>query len=167
VREAGSVGLDFSRGITYCQLIDTRGVRQSLFDVGPRNQQIFRRRRPGIFRLRFFEAQLGLLNELGDVRCGFFFFDDDKGDVAVGRQIFEERGRSTFLVQRNNRSLIERFNRALRGRIVPADRLDSISHELDANRIVGASRKVVDDAATDAELAVFIHRILAGETRVG
>ena len=47
------------------------------------------------------------------------------------------------------------------------DGFDRVADELDANRIVGAGRKPVDDAAADAELAVLVYRILAREAGIG
>ena len=51
--------------------------------------------------------------------------------------------------------------------IVLADRLDRVADELDAERLGRAGREEVDDAAADAELAVLVDGIFAGEPRVG
>ena len=121
----------------------------------------------GVFCFRFLVARPNLFDQLRRLRGHLFLFAHDERQIAIVRQVIEERGRSGFLGQRNDGRLIDRFDRALGRRVVPPDRLDVVADELDANRVVGAGREPVDDAAADAELAVLVDRILAREAGVG
>ncbi len=58
------VGLDFSRAFANRQLIQPRGCRKPLADFGPRDQQLFGRRRARVVSSRLFEARLRLLDQL-------------------------------------------------------------------------------------------------------
>ena len=161
------VGLDFSRAFANRQLIQPRGRRKPLADFGPWDQQLFGRRRARVVGSGLFEARLGLVDQSGGLSRSVLFFNNDERQIAIGRKVVKEGRRARFLGQRNDRGLIERLNRALRGRIVPPDRFDGLADELDANRIVGPCGKKIDDAAANAEFAVLVDRILAGEAGVG
>ncbi len=83
------------------------------------------------------------------------------------RKVVEKRRGTRFLGQRDDGGLIERLNRSLCGRIVPANGFDVVADELDTDRIVRTRRKIVDDTAADAELAVLVDRIFASEAGIG
>ena len=163
----GCVGCERCGGIPNRQLIHARGIRQPLGNLGPRHEQLIRLRRGRVFGFGLFKARLRLPDELVGLSGRVLFFNQDEGQVAIAGQIVEEGRRARFLGQRNDGSLIECFDRALSRWVVPANRLDGFADELDANRIVGAGRKIVDDAATNTELAVLIDRIFARESGVG
>ena len=67
----------------------------------------------------------------------------------------------------NNRGAVEGRYRALTSGIELAERLDQVTHELGAHRVVVASRKKVDDATPPTELAMRLDRVPRHETRVG
>ena len=62
--------------------------------------------------------------------------------------------------------MVDRLDRPLRLGVVAAQRLDGVAEELDADRLRLAGREDVDQAAADAELAVLIDGIGAGEAGV-
>ena len=70
---------------------------------------------------------------------------------------------SEQLALRADRDAIERRERSLRGRVVPADRLDDVADELEADGLRFGGGIEVDDAAAHAELAVLVDRILRRE----
>jgi hypothetical protein len=61
---------------------------------------------------------------------------------------------------RTHRDAIERLERSLGRRIVPAHGLDNVADEFEANRLRFAGRIEVENAAAHAELAVFIDGVL-------
>ena len=67
---------------------------------------------------------------------------------------------------RDDDDLIGGAGGTLRRRIEPAQRLDHVADELEADRLGIAGRKDVDDAAADREGAVLVDGIFASEAGV-
>ena len=155
------------RGLADRQLVDSRGARQFRDDILPGDEQFGRRRCLRVFLAGLLKTCRDLLGEPGRLRGHFLFFENDEREVAIVGKVVEKGRRARFLGQRDNRRLIERLDRSLCRWIVPADGFDVVADELDTDRIVGTGRKVIDDAATDAEFAVLVDRIFARKAGIG
>ncbi len=70
------------------------------------------------------------------------------------------------VAQRQQQHVVDRLDRSLRLGVVAAQRLDGVAEELDAHRVRLARREDVDQTAADAELAVLVDGIGAGEAGV-
>ena len=155
------------RGLADRQLVDSRGARQFRDDILPGHEQFGRRRCLRVFLAGLLKTCTDLLGELRCLRGHFLFFENDEREVAIVGKVVEKRRGTRFLGQRDNRRLIERLDRSLCRWVVPADRFDVVADELDTDRIVGTGRKIIDDAAADAEFAVLVDRILARKAGIG
>ncbi len=96
-------------------------------------------------------------------------FRDEHDRAAIGPQVVEHAGRSIRglrvrdnILEGRNRGLVEGRCRALCRGIVGPDGLDRVADELETNRLPGTCRVEINNAATHAELAVFVDRILPG-----
>ena len=67
---------------------------------------------------------------------------------------------------REDGDLVDGRRRSLGRRVVPADRLDRVSGELDADGLIVAGREDVDDSSAYGELAVLVGGIFAAEPRL-
>ena len=111
-----------------------------------------------------------LLRELLAVRMHFVRLRDQDDRTLTAPQVVEDGRRSILplvlviggdqLLQRRDRRLVERGGRSLRRRVVGADRLDRVAHELEPERLARARREEVDHAAANAELARLVDRVL-------
>ncbi len=97
--------------------------------------------------------------------------EDGRGPIvgaSGGQSVFlrsrPKRGAcGKHVLKRNNRDLVDRFDRALRGGVVATQGFDRVADELDADRRRVAGGKDVDNAASHGEFAVFVGRILPRE----
>ena len=148
------------------QLLQRRAARQpGAHVVHARNQRVrfrvadVRRLRPGIV-----EARSDLVDDLSSLRAGVLRLRDEQTDAPRARHVVQERRRRIrvleALAERDDRDLVERRDRSLRGGVIPSDGFDRVADELDADRLLVPGGIEVDDPAAHEELAVLIDRIL-------
>ena len=80
--------------------------------------------------------------------------------LAVARAEALDRGVvEQHLADRPQDEIVERAGRALGQRVEAAEALQRVAEEIEADRLRRASRKEIDDAAADRELARLAHRL--------
>ncbi len=108
------------------------------------------------------QARAGLVRVVEDGAAAIDHLDADV--VGALRRAPARLGQ--HVAQRQQQDVVDRLDRPLRLRVVAAQRLDGVAEELDADRLRLAGREDVDQAAADAEFAVLIDGIGAGEAGV-
>ena len=101
--------------------------------------------------------------------CSTCSYSEDQQQQSLrSRQEIEQADQVLveLFARRHDVDLIGRAGGSLCRRIEPAQALDHVADELDANRLGVGRGKHVDDAAADGKRAVLVNRILAGETSV-